>query len=130
MHIFTLLVSHMVLSYLYAGVEAQHITIVPPKSTTVTLGGTATFSCTAASSYVGDIGYVVSNVDPSMWPSRGIKIQLLGLIATVNLTVLGTMNNNGLLITCRIFFVNGSHEDITPPAELTVQGGLIIVLFV
>lgn len=104
----------------HAGMEAQQIIIVPPMNTTVTLGGTATFSCSASD--VVNVTFVVAGIDPSMWASRGISqtTSISGGYTTANLTVLGNITNNGIQVTCRV----GS-TDILPPVQLTIKGLLM-----
>lgn len=102
--------------------------VEPPQSTTVRLGGIATFSCSASNVY--DIGYVVSNVDPTIWASRGISQSTptySGSYTTSNLTVEGIMDNNGLQITCRVFVTAATYVDTSPPAVLMIEGWCINV---
>ena len=103
--------------------EAQQIIIVPPKSTTVTLGGTTTFSCFASN--VAGVIFVVAGVDTSMWASRGISqsaTTFSGSYTTTNLTVQGIKANNGLQITCRVYLAITQYVDTSPPAQLTIEG--------
>ena len=107
---------------LCVGVKAITANIYPQEKN-IGYNQSATFSCTA-SPYVVGITFVMSNVDPSIWASRGI-IQSAptysGSNTTTTLTVEGIMANNGLQITCRVY-VGTTYEDILPPAVLTVEG--------
>ena len=103
--------------------------MTPPKNQTVMLGETATFSCSATN--VNDIIYKVSlgnaTIDRSNWTSRGIsrspQISSGSNTITVNLTVRGDVDNNGINVFCSVFYLGAtSYEDISPPAKLTVQG--------
>ena len=67
-----------------------------------------------------------ATIDPSNWTSRGISQSPLipsGATTTVNLTVRGDADNNGIDIFCSVMF-EGSFVlvSIPPPAKLTVQG--------
>ena len=124
----TALYGRCICTYMYmyislcVGVNAITADIYP-NCTSCTLNGFATFSCTA-SPYVAGITFVVAGVDPTMWASRGISQSApaySGNATTTNLTVLGTIANNGLLVTCRVF-VGTTYQDIVPPAVLTVEG--------
>ena len=98
--------------------------MTPPKNQTVKLEETATFSCSATN--VNDIIFEVVNVDPSNWTSRGISQSPpipSGANTTVNLTVRGDADNDGINVFCSVSYVSAtSYEDISPPAKLTVQG--------
>lgn len=103
--------------------------MTPPKDARVILKETATFSCTTipASNVIGI--YYITNVDQSNWTSRGISQSAQtysGNTTTKNLTVLGTMANNGLLITCRVVALTSEYMymyvvDIQS-AQLTIEG--------
>ena len=102
------------------------VTVDPPQSTTVTLGGTATFTCTASN--VAAITFVVAGVDTSMWASRGISQPApaySGSYTTANLSVFGYLNNSGLEIFGRVFLTAAAYVDVPPPAVLTIQGLLM-----
>ena len=75
-----------------------------PESTTITHGATATFSC-QTSPDVGDIGYLVDGVAANYLAHRGIfqtNIVNTESYAMSNLTVDGSMENNGAKVICRI----------------------------
>ena len=117
----------MVCIFPYVGsIEAQ-VTVVPPQSTTVTLGDIATFSCTASPiSNVAQM-YYLTNIDPSNWASHGIS-QLAqtysGNNVTVNLIVQGIVQNNVTTVTCRVIVAATTIYvvDTSPAAQLTVEG--------
>lgn len=101
--------------------------VITPEDAMVQLNQIATFSC--AASNVLDIVFVVDNVDPSNWASRGISQTaptFSGNFLTLYLTVLGSESNNGTLITCSVFYENGiAYVEIPPPAKLIIEGLLV-----
>ena len=104
--------------------------MIPPKDAKIQLDQTATFTCAASNVY--DIIFVVDNVDPSNWASRGIVLSapvFSGGFLTLHLTVLGSESNNGILITCSVYYVDGTaYVDIPPPAQLIIAGLLILII--
>ena len=104
----------------------------PPLDQTVMLGETATFSCSAIN--VNDIIFEVDGtIDRSNWRSRGIsqsEQHTSGSNTTVYLTVRGDARNNGINVSCSVFYVGAtSFKDISPPARLTVQGTVNLAIF-
>ena len=106
----------------YVGVEAQ-VTVIPPYDATITLGQIAKFSCSASN--VASVTFVVAGIDPSMWAYHGINQSaptFAGGYTTADLKVQGTIANDGLQISGRVYLVSGAYLDIPPPAQLNVQG--------
>ena len=107
------------------GVRAVITAEIYPKEINIAYDQSATLSCITYVNVVG-IVFVVSNVSTSMWASRGISqsaTTFSGINTITNITVLGTMANNGLQITCRVFVPGGaSYFDTSPPAVVIIEG--------
>ena len=88
--------------------------IQTPTNTTVCLGSTAQFVCSATG--VINVFYLVD----SMAVSNVIAPIYIGNITIRNLTILGTIANNNSLITCLGAVSNGS--PLTSSAYLSIQG--------
>ena len=123
----TALYGGCICTYMYTslcvGVKAITADIYP-KIIKIQYNQSAAVSCTA-SPYVAGITFVVAGVDTSMWTSHGISQSApaySGSNTTTNLTVLGSMPNNGLQITCRVYETAATYVDILPPAVVTVEG--------
>ena len=114
-------------TYMYtslcAGVNAITADIYP-KEINIQYNQREAVYCTA-SPYVAAITFVVAGVDRSNWTSRGISQSApaySGSNTTTTLTVLGSMPNSGLQITCRVF-VGTTYQDISPPAVVMITEG-------
>ena len=97
---------------------------INPTIINITSGGSAAVSCTA-SPYVDGVTFMVDNVAPSIWASRGIgqsASTYSGSSTTTALTVEGKMDNDNLQITCRVF-VGSTYQDISPPAVVIIVEG-------
>ena len=96
--------------------------IQPPTNTTVCLGSTAQFVCSATNGIT--VYYLVDSMTTSRVPaSRGVSVSATtysGNMAIVNLTILGTPVNNNSLITCEAVGIDGTF--LTSSAHLSIQG--------
>ena len=103
--------------------------IQTPVNTTVCLGSTAQFVCSAAD--VKSVFYTVDEIHFSAVASRGINVSAptyIGNMTIRNLTVMGAVDNNNSLITCVAVVSNGTA--MTSSAYLSIQGQSTIIWYV
>ena len=96
--------------------------IQPLVNTTVCLGSTAQFVCSATN--VSIIYYLVDSMTIPSVASRGVSVSATtynGNMAIVNLTILGTLVNNNSFITC-LASVSSGLTFLTSSAYLSIQG--------
>ena len=93
--------------------------VVQPKSTSVLLGQSATFSCAG-----GDVLTIIWTIDDT-------DVEVLGIVPTneehdgvrvSNLTIPGSIENNNVSIHCVIILTSNLTSLILPPVFLTVLG--------
>ena len=102
--------------------------MVAPNDHTISLGGTAVFSC--AASDVVDIQFTVKDVDSSDWTSRGIMqsdITFKYGIINSSLMIVGNERNNGCKIICFLILSDLSYEELQPAALLSITGTNLIM---
>ena len=103
--------------------------IQTPVNTTVCLGSTAQFVCSATD--VSNVLYLVDYMAFYSVASRGISVSAptyIGNMTIRSLTVMGSVVNNNSLITCVAVVSNGSA--MTSSAYLSIQGQSTIIWYV
>ena len=104
--------------------------IQPPTNTTVCLGSTAQFVCSATNANF--VIYLVNSMTIPSLASRGVSVSAptySGNTTIVNLTILGIAVNNNSLITCLAILptMNGR---LSSSAYLSIQGQYTCVFFI